>query len=306
MSSSKYDVLIVGAGIAGCAFAHALSTLPRSKPLRIALLERSLSEPDRIVGELLQPGGVLALRKLGIESCVDGIDAIPVHGYCVVEGGRSVQIPYPGTHQGRSFHHGRFIMKLREAAKRAKGVDVIEASVSSLIERQRRVVGVCASRKTNVSFADGSANGDAGSDVVKEELFADLVVVADGCFSNFRTAVMGTAMAKSTTKSHFIGAVLEDAKLPMPQHGTVALIKGYGPVLLYQIGEHDTRMLVDVRTPLPSDLSASILQARPLRQRTLTSTTAAPHLNQRRPTAPHSPPPPYPNCPIKRPTQAHA
>jgi squalene monooxygenase len=257
MSNSHYDVLIVGAGIAGCALAHALSTVPRSKPFRIALLERSLSEPDRIVGELLQPGGVLALRKLGIESCVDGIDAIPVHGYCVVESGRSVQIPYPGTHEGRSFHHGRFVMKLREAAGSARGVDVIEASATELIERERRVIGVRATRKTNVSLGEPSSNGlgdTTGSDTVKEEFFADLVVAADGCFSNFRTAVMGSAMAKSTTKSHFIGAVLEDARLPIPQHGTVALIKGYGPVLLYQIGEHDTRMLVDVKVPLPSDL----------------------------------------------------
>ena len=261
MPSPHYDVLIVGAGIAGCALAHALSTLPRSKPLRIALLERSLSQPDRIVGELLQPGGVLALRKLGIESCVDGIDAIPVHGYCVVESGKSVQIPYPGVHEGRSFHHGRFIMKLREAAGRAKGVDMVEASVTELIERERRVVGVRASRKTNVAIEEASSNGDAGSDTPKDDFFADLVVVADGCFSNFRTAVMGSAMAKSTTKSHFVGAVLEDARLPIPQHGTVALIKGYGPVLLYQIGEHDTRMLVDVKMPLPSDLKVHNFQS---------------------------------------------
>ena len=113
---SSYDVVIVGAGIAGCALAHALSTLPRSKPLRIGLVERSLSEPDRIVGELLQPGGVIALKLLGIESCLEGIDAVPVKGYCVVEGGKAVHIPYPGKHEGRSFHHGRFIMKLREAA----------------------------------------------------------------------------------------------------------------------------------------------------------------------------------------------
>jgi squalene monooxygenase len=287
MSPQKYDVLIVGAGIAGCALAHALSTLPRSKPLRIALLERSLSEPDRIVGELLQPGGVLALRKLGIESCVDGIDAIPVHGYCVFESGKSVQIPYPGTHEGRSFHHGRFVMKLREAAIKARGVDVIEASVTELIERERRVIGVRATRKRNVG-GEASNGPDTAEDTVKEQFFADLVVVADGCFSNFRAAVMGSAMAKSTTKSHFIGAVLEDAKLPIPKHGTVALIKGFGPVLLYQIGEHDTRMLVDVKAPLPSDLKVHTLTTfHPQMMLTIDSTPGA-HPNQRRPPTSHS------------------
>lgn len=56
------DVVIVGAGIVGCAAAVAFGKQGRS----VLLLERSLKEPDRIVGELLQPGGVLALEKLGL------------------------------------------------------------------------------------------------------------------------------------------------------------------------------------------------------------------------------------------------
>ena len=42
---------------------------------RVLLLERDLSQPDRIVGELLQPGGWLQLRALGLEHCCDGIDS---------------------------------------------------------------------------------------------------------------------------------------------------------------------------------------------------------------------------------------
>src|SRR5271154_672801 len=117
------DVVIVGAGILGSALAVAFADQGRS----VILLERSLSEPDRIVGELLQPGGVIALRKLGLESCLTQIDAVPVHGYCIYKSGNSVQIPYPSGFCGRSFHHGRFIMRLREKAKTAPGVDVIEA-----------------------------------------------------------------------------------------------------------------------------------------------------------------------------------
>ena len=48
-------------------------------------------------------GGVIALKRLGIESCLEGIDAIPVKGYCVVEGGKSAHIPYPGMYEGRIF-----------------------------------------------------------------------------------------------------------------------------------------------------------------------------------------------------------
>ena len=106
-----------------------------------------------------------------------------------------------------------------------------------------RTTGVAVSRKSEV---DGH--------VSKDTLFADLVIVADGCFSNFRNLVMGVAAIKPSTRSHFVGAILEDARLPIPNHGTVALIKGSGPVLLYQISEHDTRILVDVKQPPPSDL----------------------------------------------------
>lgn len=42
------------------------------------LLERDFSQPDRIVGELLQPGGYLVLKKLGLESCTENIDAVKV------------------------------------------------------------------------------------------------------------------------------------------------------------------------------------------------------------------------------------
>lgn len=247
MTPYHNDILIIGAGVAGSTLAHALSTITsssRGSQLKICLLERSLAEPDRIVGELLQPGGYKALKKLGMGDCLEGIDAVPTYGYCVIESGETVHIPYPDGEEGRSFHHGRFIQALRGKAKQAVGVDVVEASAGELIECEytKRVIGVRATRK-------GAEH--------KEAFYADLVVIADGCFSNFRSAVMGASAPKSITKSHFVGAVLEDARLPIPKHGTVALTKGFGPVLMYQIAEHDTRILIDVKTPLPSDLKVT-------------------------------------------------
>lgn len=244
--SNSYDVLIIGGGVAGCALAHGLATITtttRPKPLRIGLLERSFAEPDRIVGELLQPGGCNALRKLGMGECLEGIDAVPVRGYCVVNEGKQVHIPYPNGQEGRSFHHGKFIMALRKKALAAPGVEGIEATVTSLItaDGENRVHGVQATRK-------GVEGGQ------KESFYAPLVFVSDGCFSNFRAEVMGEAFEKPITRSYFVGAILKDVNLPIDKHGTVALVRGSGPVLLYQISEHDTRILIDVKAPLPSDL----------------------------------------------------
>jgi squalene monooxygenase len=84
------DVVVVGAGVFGCGIAFAMANQGRS----VILLERWMHEPDRIVGELLQPGGMDALKKLGLEKCTEGIDAIPCYGYHVIYHGDDVVIPY--------------------------------------------------------------------------------------------------------------------------------------------------------------------------------------------------------------------
>ena len=144
--------------------------------------------------------------------------------------------------------HGRFIQALRAKALKDPGVEGVEASVSQLVkcEASGRVIGVRATRR--------------GADE-KEVILGDLVLVADGCFSSFRAEVLGEAYRKPLVRSYFVGAILNDARLPIDKHGTVALVKGSGPVLLYQIDEHDTRILVDVREPLPSDLKVRALEA---------------------------------------------
>jgi squalene monooxygenase len=255
--SFNYDIVVVGAGIAGCSFAHSLAASSQ-KPLKICLLERSLAEPDRIVGEMLQPRGVEIAKRMGMGECLEGIDAVPALGYCVVNEGKNVRIPYPEGYQGRSFHHGRFIMALRNKAGVAPGVEMLERTVTKLIEcpYTGKVLGVRALNKPS-----GSEEG------IEEEFYGDLTVVADGCFSNFRAKVMGDGAAKTSLGSHFVGLVLENAWLPYDEHGTVVLVKGYGPVLLYRISKTETRMLIAVRVPLPPDLKVrtlvSLLDLRP-------------------------------------------
>ena len=247
------DVVIVGAGILGCAVAVALGNQGRS----VILLEKSLKEPDRIVGELLQPGGVAALEKLGLRECLEDIDAVKVFGYDVIYYGEEVRIPYPAnaleggdeqsekTHtdelrgtkrkrpEGRSFHHGRFIRRLREKAMQNTNVTVFEAAATELVRCSytNKILGVEATFKGQ-----------------PDSFFGDLTIIADGYASKFRKEFRTDA---PVAKSKFWGLELIDAKLPMPNHGHVVLGEG-APVLLYQIGTHETRALVDIPDGLPS------------------------------------------------------
>ncbi|EGV91499.1 Squalene monooxygenase [Cricetulus griseus] len=56
------EVIIVGSGVLGSALATVLSRDGR----KVTVIERDLKEPDRIVGELLQPGGYRVLKELGL------------------------------------------------------------------------------------------------------------------------------------------------------------------------------------------------------------------------------------------------
>ncbi|KAL2755231.1 hypothetical protein ACRALDRAFT_2020628 [Sodiomyces alcalophilus JCM 7366] len=257
--------LDLGAGVFGCAVAYALGKQGRS----VLLLEKSLKEPDRIVGELLQPGGIAALRKLGLGSCIEGIDAIPCYGYNVIFHGDPVAIRYPGVDdQGRivpsspagtstaatatadvkrptgcSFHHGRFIMNLRRACHAQENITVVETEVTGTISGDNvdQVLGVKA-RTTN------PATGDKDADYY----FGQLTIIADGYNSKFRKKLLPEA---PVARSKFYGLKLIDAPLPKPGFGHVIIGKAY-PVLMYQIGTHETRALIDVPEKLPEASSS--------------------------------------------------
>lgn len=241
----------MGAGILGCALAITLARQGRS----VHLLEKSLKEPDRIVGELLQPGGVEALKKLGIRECLEGIDAVVVQGYEVIYYGKGVTIPYPlnavsgagiecegetgkrKRPEGRSFHHGRLIRRLREVAMQEENISIVETTVTGTIKSTSsdQVLGVKCTTKES---------GDV--------YFADLTVIADGYASRFRKEYIHHV---PTSRSKFWGLELIDAELPKKLHGQVVLGDG-APVLLYQIGTRETRALVDVPDGLESASSA--------------------------------------------------
>lgn len=218
------------------------------------LLEKSLKEPDRIVGELMQPGGIAALQKLGLAHCIEGIDAVPCYGYNVMFHGEPVVIPYPSLdgqgrpsktpsadakqHNGCSFHHGRFIMNLRRACQSQANITIVETEVIETVQTEEgsQVLGVKA-RTMNPETKEKEP----------DYFFGQLTIIADGYNSKFRKGLLPQS---PVVKSRFYALELSDAPLPEPGYGHVIIGKAY-PVLMYQIGTHETRALIDVPDKIP-------------------------------------------------------
>lgn len=268
------DAVVVGAGVFGCAMAYALANQGRS----VILLERWMHEPDRIVGELLQPGGCAALRQLGLGHCLEGIDAVPCHGYHINFHGDEVVFPYPWTDErgevvlardkdkhsnkdraeykkpeGRGFHHGRFIMQLRRSCLAHPNISVFETDVTKTIVGQGgpEVLGV--ETLTTVTTGDGDGDDDEGNKKkVPDCFFGKLTIVADGYASKFRKQYLGRA---PQVKSKFYALELLDCPIRPAGFGHVILGTAY-PVLLYAIGSRETRALIDVPLDLPAASAA--------------------------------------------------
>ncbi|KAJ4962314.1 hypothetical protein NE237_022253 [Protea cynaroides] len=221
------DVIVVGAGVAGAALAHTLGQDGR----RVHVIERDLTEPDRIVGELLQPGGYLKLIELGLEDCVKEIDAQQVFGYALYMDGKNTKLTYPlekfsSDVSGRSFHNGRFVQRMRNKAAAHPNVRLEQGTVTSLLEENGTINGVAYKSKTG------------------EELkaYAPLTIVCDGCFSNLRRSLCDP---KVEVPSCFVGLILENCRLPHANHGHVILADP-SPILFYPISSSEIRCLVDV------------------------------------------------------------
>lgn len=233
------DVIIIGSGILGSSIASMMARLG----YRVTVIERDLREPDRIVGELLQPGGCRALQRLGLEECLENLDGHTIKGYMIYDPVKKslVEVPYHiqtdehDISEGMAFHHGRFVVALRKAAMAEKNTHYIEGTVTELIEEDSIIMGVKYRNK--------------GSTEV-QELRAPLTVVADGCFSKFRK---GLIKRKPSTKSYFVGLIMKNCPQAKANHAELVLAES-SPILIYQISSNSTRILVDIQGDLPRDL----------------------------------------------------
>jgi squalene monooxygenase len=225
--NEQFDICVIGAGMAGAT----ITAFIASKGIKVALIDRSFSEKSRIVGELLQPGAVETLSKMGLGHLLEGFDGQDVNGYALVHDKDQFCIPYNKTKEthfhGVGLHNGRFLQQLRASALGNPSVTKFEGKATELIENKDGVV-------TGVKFKD-KASGEMS------DIRAKLTITSDGFFSHFRTAL--SKNEKSVT-SFFIGLKLKDCPLPFPNHGHVFL-SGPTPFLCYPISSTEVRILID-------------------------------------------------------------
>jgi squalene monooxygenase len=225
MIHNEFDIIVIGAGVAGGIFACS----QKGKNIRILVIERNLSEQERIVGELLQPGGIAALKKLELTHLLDGFGAQKVHGYTLVNAKEHFSIPYPEIQEqtnGLGIRNGKFLLKIQEELRQQENVTLIEGSALNLIEENDTVVGV--------EYLDALINENKTAK-------APLTIVCDGPLSRFRDKMSNV---KKEMNGFFVGMILKDIE-PLQEASGHIIVSGKAPVLVYPINENEWRILVD-------------------------------------------------------------
>ncbi|KAL1226166.1 Squalene epoxidase 5 [Cardamine amara subsp. amara] len=218
------DVIIVGAGVGGSALAYALAKDGR----RVHVIERDMREPERMLGELMQPGGRLMLSKLGLQDCLEEIDAQKATGMALYKDGKETVATFPMDNNSfpyepsaRTFHNGRFVQRLRHKASSLHNVRLEEGTVKSLIEEKGVIKGVAYRNK-------------AGEETTA---FAALTVVCDGCYSNLRRSLNGN---NAKVLSYQVGYISKNCRLEEPERLHLIMAKP-SYAMLFQISSTDVR-----------------------------------------------------------------
>lgn len=272
----SYDAIVIGAGVVGPAIATALARQGQ----KVLIVERDWSEPDRIVGELMQPSGIKALRELGLAQTISNIGAIYCTGYYIKFHDDVVNISYASKElcqktapmepvpqcvfngndklsaddevlklkdweedenvRGASFVHGKFLTNLRKVVRDEPNVTWIEGNVTSVTRNPLNPDHVTG---VSVKNADGVT-----------KYTASVTIACDGIWSKFRKEHAENYIP--LIGSYFVALALKNAKLPAEHRGNV-ILGDHAPVLVYQVSDDETRMLCAYRATRPPSLSGN-------------------------------------------------
>jgi 2-polyprenyl-6-methoxyphenol hydroxylase-like FAD-dependent oxidoreductase len=230
-NAPRYDVIVVGGGLSGCAMASALARDDGSR--RILVLEARAGRNPRFNGELIHPRGVDVLAARGFLAPLHDAGGADIHGFAVVQSLAKpiTRLPYaeiPGSRpHGFAIDHHDLVDVLRRQTIARPGIELrCGERVTDLVRDQERVIGVM------------TAQGP---------LVAPLVIACDGRHSKVRALVEMPERARLL--SFTAAALLQGCELPAPGFGHIFL-GAWGPILVYPISARDARTCID----LPSDL----------------------------------------------------
>ncbi|UKN02485.1 FAD-dependent monooxygenase [Paracrocinitomix mangrovi] len=238
MKTFDYDIIVIGAGVAGGVFAAS-----QNKDKKILVIERDLTEPDRIIGELMQPRGLQALEEMGLAHLVEGFDAQVVEGYKLIKGDETFTIHYKDVDngiKGIGLRNGKFLTAIRNDIKSKENIDLVEGNVTDLIEENNVVTGV--------SYTNAQGEECKSS--------AAMVVVCDGPMSFFRSKL---SKPNKKVTSYFMGLVLRDLDLEHPSLGHM-IVTGDAPVLVYPIHSNGYRILIDYPGEKPPRIGTKAIE----------------------------------------------
>lgn len=230
------DVIVVGAGVTGCAAAVALADGQR----RILVLEARNNHKPRFAGELIHPTGAQVLDDLGFMPTLRRHGGIDVTGFAVVPSREdpSLRLPYSEIPNNRptgfAMEHRDLVDGMREVLRQTPGVEVrMGHKVDEILRDERgRVCGV--------------RSGE-------QRLMSRLVLGCDGRHSKVRPLLGLSEQARLLSFSVAFRLPGGGPLLPNPGYGHIVL-GAWGPMLVYPIGgannAQDARGCFDVTSEL--------------------------------------------------------
>ncbi len=221
MIRSSYDVVVVGAGPAGCAAAIAHARRGAS----VLVLEAEPAACHRFAGEWLHPTGVAVLDSLRVGRLER---ARPHSGYGFVifpdDGSEPIEMPY--SHGvALSAEHRAIVEAMRDVMQSTDGIELRTHVRASNIEH-------------GTLRADDRRGGKA------TEVRAGRIIGADGRRSAVRKS-LNVEEPASAPLSYMASVELRDVELPFEGFGHLVL-GGPGPALFYRIGDGVVRGCLDV------------------------------------------------------------
>lgn len=247
-NAPRFDVIIVGGGLSGCAMATALADGQR----KILVLEARSGKNPRFNGELIHPHGVDVLEARGFWDALKTAGGAEVRGFACVQSPSkpTTLLPYDeiagSRPHGFAIDHHQLVDTLRAKMLQKPGIELrLGERVTELVRDQERVIGVM------------TANGP---------ILAPLVVACDGRHSKIRA--LTEIPERATLLSFTAAALLESCPLPNPGYGHIFL-GAWGPILVYPISRTDARTCIDLPADMDKGKEAVIARLR---------TGYAPHL----------------------------